>query len=384
LSRRLRDIARLFLADRRGAIAAMTAVLATTLVGFGGLAAETAFWYAQKRALQTQADAAALSGAYELLQGNAANAASWATNDATLNGFNNTSPNAISSTCNGTSCQVTLTLQHSTSLASAFLPTVTIRAQATAQLQSFDPGNVACIIATGTGAVLDFLAQNNTSTLPNCTLVVAPVAANAHNPGSVTIAGGNVRADTIWSQGGYDATAVLNANPPTPPQFSRPPMTYTPAGTTYMPRDPYAGSLPTLPTLPTTKCPDNKSPPCSPCLAAYVSNKTATLPAWTALDATKGYYTALSFDNGGGNSGKYDCPGINTVNLSPGIYFVAGVDGPANGKGKGNKTSFAIDLPNSTTLNCPTCTCSSTAGGTGATFIILPDSSGNRRRAHRG
>jgi len=94
-----------------------TAVLATTLVGFGGLAAETAFWYAQKRALQTQADAAALSGAYELLQGNAANAASWATNDATLNGFNNTSPNAISSTCNGTSCQVTLTLQHSTSLA---------------------------------------------------------------------------------------------------------------------------------------------------------------------------------------------------------------------------------------------------------------------------
>jgi uncharacterized membrane protein len=86
LSRRFRDIARLFLADRRGAIAAMTAVLATTLVGFGGLAAETAFWYAQKRALQTQADAAALSGAYELLQGNAANAARWATNDAVLNG----------------------------------------------------------------------------------------------------------------------------------------------------------------------------------------------------------------------------------------------------------------------------------------------------------
>ena len=136
----------------------MTAVLATTLVGFGGLAAETAFWYAQKRALQTQADAAALSGAYELLQGNAANAASWATNDAVLNGFNNTAPNAISSTCNGTSCQVTLSLQHSTALASAFLPTVTIKAQATAQLQSFDPGDVACIIATGLGTVLNFQA----------------------------------------------------------------------------------------------------------------------------------------------------------------------------------------------------------------------------------
>ena len=94
MSRRLRDIARLFLADRRGAIAAMTAVLATTLVGFGGLAAETAFWYAQKRALQTQADAAALSGAYELLQGNSANAGTWATNDAVFNGFSNTAPNS--------------------------------------------------------------------------------------------------------------------------------------------------------------------------------------------------------------------------------------------------------------------------------------------------
>jgi len=371
LSRRLRDIARLFLADRRGAIAAMTAVLATTLVGFGGLAAETAFWYAQKRALQTQADAAALSGAYELLQGNAANAASWATNDAILNGFNNTSPNAISSTCNGTSCQVTLTLQHSTSLASAFLPTVTIKAQAQAQLQSFDPGNVACIIATGLGTVLNFQAQNSTSTLPNCTLVVP----NSANASSVTIANGSVTADTIWTHGGYDVTGA------TAPTFTRPPMTYAASSSTYMPVDPYAGNLPTIPTLPTTKCPDNSNPPCSPCLPAYVSNKTATLPAWTPTTPDKGYYTALSFDNGNGNNGKYDCPGINTVVLNQGIYFIAGVDGPTKGQGKGqgNKSGFSIDIPNNTTLSCPspTCTCSSTAGGTGVTFIILPDSSGN-------
>jgi Flp pilus assembly protein TadG len=367
LSRRLRDVARLFLADRRGAIAAMTAVLATTLVGFGGLAAETAFWYAQKRQLQTQADAAALSGAYELLQGNSANAASWATSDAVLNGFNNTSPNAIdTSGCTGTACQVTLTLQHSTALASAALPTVTIRAQAKAELKSFDPGNVACLIATGAGAVLDFLAQNSTSSLPNCTLVVT----NAPRADSVTIANGSVTADTIWSHGGYNVTGA------TAPIFTRPPMTFTASSSTYMPRDPYAGNLPTLPTLPTTKCPDNITfPPCSPCLSGYVSNKTATLPAWTALDATKGYYTALSFDNGNGNNHKYDCPGINTVSLSPGIYFIGGVDGPSNGKN--NKSGFAIDLPNNTTLSCPTCTCTSSKAGTGVTFIILPDSSGN-------
>jgi Flp pilus assembly protein TadG len=69
LSRLPRNIARRFLADRRGAIAAMAALLSTVLIGFGGLAAETAFWYAQKRALQTQADAAALSGALRAVAG---------------------------------------------------------------------------------------------------------------------------------------------------------------------------------------------------------------------------------------------------------------------------------------------------------------------------
>jgi Flp pilus assembly protein TadG len=358
LSRRLRDIARLFLADGRGAIAAMTAVLATTLVGFGGLAAETAFWYAQKRALQTQADAAALSGAYELLQGNAANAATWAQNDAVLNGFNNTAPNAISSTCGGTSCQVTLTLQHSTALASAFLPTVTIKAQATAQLQSFDPGNVACIIATGLGPVLDFLASTNPSSLPNCTLVVP----NAPRADSVTIANVSVTADTIWSHGGYNVTGT------TAPTFTRPPMTYAASSGTYMPVDPYTSSRPTLPaSIPT---------PVSPC---PTSGGTASLTAWNPASNSGGSYTALSFHNG--NNPQFDCSGVNVVNLTPGIYFITGVEtgkngGNGNGQGQGNTTVYAIDIPNNTTLNCPTCTCSSTAAGTGVTFIMVPDSAG--------
>jgi Flp pilus assembly protein TadG len=356
------NIARRFLADRRGAIAAMAALLSTVLIGFGGLAAETAFWYAQQRALQTQADAAALSGAYELLQGNSANAASWATKDAVLNGFSNVSPNAITSSCSGTSCTVTLSIQHNTALASAFLPTVTIRAQAKAELKSFDPGNVACIIATGLGTVLSFLAQNATSSMPNCTLVVTKSA----NAGSVTIANGSVTADTIWSHGGYNVTGA------TAPTFTRPAMTYTASSSTYMPVDPYASSLPTIPTLP-TKCPDNSNTPCSPCLSNFVNNstKTATLPAWTTSTTTQGYYKPLSFDNG--NNKKFDCGGINTVVLSPGIYFIAGVDGSANK----NPTGFSIDIPNNTTLSCPTCTCSSTQGGTGVTFIIIPDASGN-------
>ena len=133
-----------------------------------GLAAETAFWYAQKCALQTQADAAALSGAYELLQGNSTNAGTWATRDAVLNGFNNTAPNSIDvSGCTGTACQVTLTLQHNTALASAFLPTVTIKAQARADLETFS--SVACLVATGTG---DVVTVSSNVTAPNCAFVV--------------------------------------------------------------------------------------------------------------------------------------------------------------------------------------------------------------------
>ena len=348
MRRLARDAARRFLADRSGAIAAMAALLSTVLIGFGGLAAETAFWHAQQRALQTQADAAALSGAYELLQGNSANAASWATKDAVLNGFSNAAPNTITSSCSGTSCTVTLSIQHNTALASAFLPTVTIRAQAKAELKSFDPGNVACIIATGLGTVLDFLAQNATSLMPNCTLVVTKSA----NAGSVTIANGSVTADTIWSHGGYSVTGT------TAPTLTRPAMTYAASSSTYMPVDPYASSIPTLPAA----IPN----PVSPC--------SGVLTAWNPASNTGGSYTALSFDNG--NNKQYDCGGVNTVTLTPGVYFITGVDGSqAKGKG-GGKANYAIDLPNNTTLSCPTCTCSSTQGGTGVTFIMIPDASG--------
>jgi hypothetical protein len=147
--------------------------------------------------LQTQADAAALSGAYELLQGQtAATAQTWATHDAVLNGFNNTAPNTISSTCAGTSCQVTLTLQHSTALASAFLPTVTIKARAEADLQIFH--NVACMIGlAGSGVALNMVPGFNG---PNCTLS----APNSANVQAVFISGGGtVTADTIWTRGGY-------------------------------------------------------------------------------------------------------------------------------------------------------------------------------------
>lgn len=54
--------------DRRGGIAAMTAMLIPLLIGAAGLASDTMQWTLVRRSLQRQADSAALSGAYALTQ----------------------------------------------------------------------------------------------------------------------------------------------------------------------------------------------------------------------------------------------------------------------------------------------------------------------------
>jgi Flp pilus assembly protein TadG len=320
---RLRDIAGLFLADRRGAIAAMTAVLATTLVGFGGLAAETAFWYAQKRALQTQADAAALSGAYELLQGQTATTAqTWATHDAVLNGFSNSAPNSIDvSGCTGTACQVTLTLQHSTALASVALPTVTIKARARADIETFS--SVACLVVTGAGGVL---TVSSNVTAPNCALVV-PTSANAQ---SISISGSpTIGLDTIWTHGGYNAgTATVN--------LTTPALTFAANGSgTYIPVDPYASSPPNFP-VPT-------NPQSVP----------AGCPSGTL---SPGVYNPMSFQ-----TGRNQC---REIDLTPGVYYIVG----------GNSSTPAFDVQHGARVHCNTCGCTISGSGSGVVIILYPSS----------
>ncbi len=61
------------LRERRGTVAVLAAVGMTTMLGLLSLGTETGLWYATKRGLQNGADAAALSGAFEL--GNGGNSA---------------------------------------------------------------------------------------------------------------------------------------------------------------------------------------------------------------------------------------------------------------------------------------------------------------------
>ena len=61
-----------FRQDRRGALMVTYALILPFLLGVIGLGIESGIWYASKRNIQTQTDAAATAGAYERRRGNPA------------------------------------------------------------------------------------------------------------------------------------------------------------------------------------------------------------------------------------------------------------------------------------------------------------------------
>jgi Flp pilus assembly protein TadG len=63
--RRIADI----LADRRGVVGILFALAMPVLIGFTALGTEAGLWYLGKRNLQTAADVAAVSAAFEVLGG---------------------------------------------------------------------------------------------------------------------------------------------------------------------------------------------------------------------------------------------------------------------------------------------------------------------------
>lgn len=323
-----------FLSDRRGAVTIIAALLATVLIGFGGLAVETGFWYAQKRQLQTQADAAALSGAYELLQGSP-NAQAWAQRDAVLNGAPASAVDT--SGCSGTtSCRVVVTRTQNTLLASAFLPSVTIKAAAQADVVTA-PQIVTCIYALATGSGVVTLSGTASFTMRNCMLAVP----NSSDSKSVNISGATtVDLGALWTHGGYN----VNGSPNVTLETSA--VTYAP--TASIPGDPYVGNLPTIPTnlgAIQTPCTSSTNPP------GGILN---TVTPWNSSSGG-GYWSALSVGT------AKTCSHIRSVTLTPGLYFFGG----------GDNNTPAIDVASSVTISCPTCTCTGTSG---VTIIILPSS----------
>jgi Flp pilus assembly protein TadG len=74
--------------DRKGVAAVVAALALTVLIGVVALGVETGLWYAIKRQDQSAADAAAISGAYEVAAGQGySDICALAERDAATNGF---------------------------------------------------------------------------------------------------------------------------------------------------------------------------------------------------------------------------------------------------------------------------------------------------------
>lgn len=165
-------------------------------------------WYSDKRDLQTAADAAALSGAFERVRGNPNGLLSTARNEATRNGFTiggdntiavNNPPLSGSRAADTKAVEVVLTRPHGLLFAKLFLANdVTIAARSTAAVSTTGE---ACVLA------LDRMApralQNTGSSIvqmDGCVMASNSVASDAiYLSGSAT-----VNAYSLWTTGGID------------------------------------------------------------------------------------------------------------------------------------------------------------------------------------
>lgn len=142
-----------------GATAIMTAFASIILIGFVGLGTEVGMWYAERRAMQTASDAAAMGGAFEIFKGGEnvpdGDVYGAAKNDSKLNGFDdaaadvavmvNRPPTAGESAGDDTAVETIVTKTRATLLGSFFLGEeidIKVRSVATVKVV-----NVYCVMA---------------------------------------------------------------------------------------------------------------------------------------------------------------------------------------------------------------------------------------------
>jgi hypothetical protein len=208
--------------DRRGALLATTALALPVIAGFAGLGIEVGMWYSDKRDLQTAADAAALSGAFERVRGNPTGLRSAARYEAQRNGFEVGGPNTIavnnpplagSRAGETTAVEVVLTRPHRLLFASVLLSAdMTIAARSTAAV---DTTGEACVLALDRTANAALNNQGSaTIKMDGCVMASNSIASNAIEIGG----NATLSAYSLWSVGGVDISGspgVALTRPPT-------------------------------------------------------------------------------------------------------------------------------------------------------------------------
>jgi Flp pilus assembly protein TadG len=240
-----------FQRDARGSVAVLLALGLTTLMGFAALGIETGLWYSIQRQAQSAADAAALSGAYEIAAGSTVGTYSdictqakqaAATNDAAFASYScpSTSPSCTSpssgamcvnnppvGSSNDQQVEVYLAQQQSTFLAKLFLSSVTIGTHAVAQVTQV---GLTCDLALGKTGTDISVQGSGTLDLNGCGM-----AANSSASNSIYFGGGNNDVlDASWFQtvGNYNSsgnptlsvtTKLTDSAPVTDPYSCNPP-----------------------------------------------------------------------------------------------------------------------------------------------------------------
>lgn len=313
-----------FWRDKSGGVAIMYAIVLPGLLGLVGLGVETGYWYVGKRDLQTQADAAALTAAYEKAATRDAEMKPAAINEAVRNGFPNSAattltlhnpPTTGKQAGNDKAVEAVLTQNYAPMFSALFHPgNITIRARAVATLIASGEACVLALNATADGAVSN--SGNTNVNSPTCT-----VAANSTASDAIKFGGSStLDFDSLWTAGGTAYGGSTNVT------LNRPEQTHMWAIT-----DPYASLTSNAPS------------------GCNINNQ----------------YNGLSKDTSIPNSGSYSpgttiCGNIHItggiIDFKPGTYWLKG-------------GSLQID---GGTVKCSACT----PGGDGVTFIFTTDQNG--------
>lgn len=274
--------------DKRGAMMVTYALMLPVVLGFAGLGVETGIWYNSKRNVQTQADAAALSGAFERRRGNQAYSivSASALREAVRNGFDSSTPNTIavnnppltgSAAGDQSAVEVILMQRQDLLLTSLFMNQLEVVSRSVAQVQV--TGN-ACVLALDPSVSAAIKNQGN----PTLEMDGCVIAANSNDSAAISMGGSvDVDAHSLWTTGDISIGSNVNMTLADSPTVNAWPIP-----------DPYAS---------------------------------LTIPSFTGCDQTNAHYSNETTTI---NPGVY-CGGIrfgsnSTVTLNPGTYYVDGDD----------------------------------------------------------
>ncbi len=306
--------------EQSGSTLALFAFALPSLLGISAIGVEAGLWYVSKRAIQTQADAGALGGAFAKVWGRSdAEVEAAVVKEAQRNGYDggasesidpNTPPAYGPYAGEDSAVEVMIYRRHDTMLFAAIVPddllTVSTRAVA-----GIVPTGKACILALDEVSAQALTNSGNTTVnAPNCA-----IASNSTDDQAAFFTGSaDVDVQTVWAVGDLLAqgnnVSLTTADPP--------------ITKTWPLEDPFAGTPIDIPP--------------GACNSGNWSTSATKFP------------------------GKY-CNGITitssaTINLTPGTYYIDQGD---------------LTIDGNTTVTCTACS----PGGEGVTFVLTSSGSAN-------